>query len=119
MKEYQTYDSLPLDLFYSDSSRFNLQLITKNAINTADLFFVADQRANSISMKLQADDRHYIEYLYTLNNDYLIDFEINLVGIEELIPNNINYMNLEWQMQTPQTEKSKSNQDMYTGIVPI
>ena len=116
MKEYQTYDSLPLDLFYSDSSRFNLQLITKNAINTADLFFVADQRANSISMKLQADDRHYIEYLYTLNNDYLIDFEINLVGIEELIPNNINYMNLEWQMQTPQTEKSKSNQDMYTGI---
>ncbi|MAU37236.1 MAG: membrane protein insertase YidC [Flavobacteriales bacterium] len=116
MKEYQTYDSLPLDLFYSDSSRFNLQLITKNSINTADLFFIADQRANSISMKLQADDRHYIEYLYTLNNDYLIDFEINLVGIEELIPNNINYMNLEWQMQTPQTEKSKSNQDMYTGI---
>ena len=116
MKEYQTYDSLPLDLFDSDSSRFNLQLITKNAINTADLFFIADQRANSISMKLQADDRHYIEYLYTLNNDYLIDFEINLVGIEELIPNNINYMNLEWQMQTPQTEKSKSNQDMYTGI---
>ena len=116
MKEYQTYDSLPLDLFDADSSRFNLQLITKNAINTADLFFVADQRANSISMKLQADDRHYIEYLYTLNNDYLIDFEINLVGIEELIPNNINYMNLEWQMQTPQTEKSKSNQDMYTGI---
>ena len=116
MKEYQTYDSLPLDLFDSDSSRFNLQLITKNSINTADLFFVADQRANSISMKLQADDGHYIEYLYTLNNDYLIDFEINLVGIEELIPNNINYMNLEWQMKTPQTEKSKSNQDMYTGI---
>ena len=25
-------------------------------------------------------------------------------------------MNLEWQMKTPQTEKSKSNQDMYTGI---
>ena len=25
-------------------------------------------------------------------------------------------MNLEWKMKTPQTEKSKKNQEMYTGI---
>ena len=116
MKEYQTYDSLPLDLFDSDSSRFNLQLTTQHSINTADLFFNANQTSNSLSMKLKADNNHYIEYLYILNDDYLIDFEINLVGLEELIPKSINYMNLQWQMQTPQTEKSKSNQDMYTGI---
>jgi YidC/Oxa1 family membrane protein insertase len=36
--------------------------------------------------------------------------------MESLIPSGINYMNLEWQMKTPQTEKSKTNQDMYTGI---
>jgi len=67
-------------------------------------------------MKSKADDNHYIEYVYTLTDDYLIDLDINLVGIENLIPTSINYINLEWEMGTPQTEKSKSNQDMYTGI---
>ena len=116
MKEYQTFDSLPLDLFDGDSARFNLQFTTGNTINTADLFFIANEEGNSLSMKLKVDESHYIEYLYTLTNDYLIDLDINLVGMETLIPIEANYMNLEWQMKTPHTEKSKTNQDMYTGI---
>jgi YidC/Oxa1 family membrane protein insertase len=116
LKEYQTFDSLALDLFDADSSRFNLQFTTGHNINTADLYFVAEQSSNTLSMKLKADDSHYVEYLYTLTEDYLIDFDIKFIGMESLIPSGINYMNLEWQMKTPQTEKSKTNQDMYTGI---
>ena len=116
LKEYQTFDSLALDLFDADSSRFNLQFTTGHNINTADLYFVAEQSSNTLSMKLKADDSHYLEYLYTLTDDYLIDFDIKFIGMESLIPSGINYMNLEWQMKTPQTEKSKTNQDMYTGI---
>ena len=116
LKEYQTFDSLALDLFDADSSHFNLQFTTGHNINTADLYFVAEQSSNTLSMKLKADDSHYVEYLYTLTDDYLIDFDIKFIGMESLIPSGINYMNLEWQMKTPQTEKSKTNQDMYTGI---
>ena len=116
LKEYQTFDSLALDLFDADSSRFNLQFTTGHNINTADLYFVAEQSSNTLSMKLKADDSRYVEYLYTLTDDYLIDFDIKFIGMESLIPSGINYMNLEWQMKTPQTEKSKTNQDMYTGI---
>ena len=116
LKEYQTFDSLALDLFDADSSSFNLQFTTGHNINTADLYFVAEQSSNTLSMKLKADDSHYVEYLYTLTDDYLIDFNIKFIGMESLIPSGINYMNLEWQMKTPQTEKSKTNQDMYTGI---
>jgi len=116
LKEYQTFDSLALDLFDADSSRFNLQFTTGHNINTADLYFFAEQSSNTLSMKLKADDSHYVEYLYTLTDDYLIDFDIKFIGMESLIPSGINYMNLEWQMKTPQTEKSKTNQDMYTGI---
>jgi len=43
------------------------------------------------------------------NNDYKVDFSIELYGLDELVPKNINYMNLEWKMKTPQTEKSKKN----------
>ena len=116
LKEYQTYDSLPLDLFVKDSSRFNLQLATTKQINTSDLFFVSEKYQNSIIMKSEVDDSHYIEYVYTLIDDYLIDFDINLVGLEKLIPKSINYITLDWEMETPKTEKSKKNQDLYTGI---
>jgi YidC/Oxa1 family membrane protein insertase len=116
LKEYQTYDSLPLDLYDADSSRFNLQFTTGHNINTSDLYFISDNSVSSLSMKLMADENHYVEYLYTLKDDYLVDFDINMVGMESLIPSGVNYMNLEWEMSTPQTEKSKDNQDMYTGI---
>jgi YidC/Oxa1 family membrane protein insertase len=116
LKEFQTHDSLPLQLFDTDSSRFNLQFSVGKPINAENLFFVAKQNGNALSMKLMADANHYVEYIYTITDDYLIDFDIHLVGMENLIPSGVNYMNLEWQMKTPQTEKSKSNQDMYTGI---
>ena len=117
LKEYQTYDSLPLDLFNADSSKFNLQFSTGKYINTEKLFFEASTSYDLISMKLKADEEHYIEYIYSINDDdFLIDFEINLVGMQKLIPQELNYMNLEWEMYTPKTEKSKDNQDMYTGV---
>jgi YidC/Oxa1 family membrane protein insertase len=116
MIEYQTFDTLDLDLFDADSSRFNLQFTTGKTINTSDLFFVANLRGKSLNLRAKASDNNYIEYVYTINDDYLIDFDINLVGMDNLIPVGANYMNLEWQMKTPQTEKSKTNQDMYTGI---
>ena len=116
LKEYKTFEGLPLDIFDADSSRFNLQFTTGNHINTANLYFIGKQIQNSISMKLEVSENQYIEYIYTIQDDYIIDFDINLVGMQNLIPSEVNYMNLEWQMKTPQTEKSKSNQDMYTGI---
>ena len=116
LKEYKTSNSLPLELFNADSSEFNLTFLTGKEINTKDLYFKAEHESNSLSMKLFASEEQYIEYLYTIDKDYLINLDINLIGMESIISSNVNYMNLEWQMKTPQTEKSKENQDMYTGI---
>ena len=116
LKEFQTSDGLPLQLFDADSSRFNLKFTIGDPIETENLFFSSKQNGNSLSMKLIADKNHYLEYIYTLSDDYIIDFDINLVGMESLIPQGVNFMEMQWQMKTPQTEKSKSNQDMYTGI---
>ena len=67
-------------------------------------------------MRLEISSRNYVDFIYNLGNEYLVDFDINLVGMNEIIPSSLNFMNLDWQMKTPQTEKSKTNQDMYTGI---
>ena len=117
LKEYKTYNSLPLNLLDSDSSNFNLQFTTGETINTSDLYFKAIKYSNKkIGMRLESDSSHYVEYIYTINDDYIVNLDIKMIGMNSLIPKNINYINLEWQMKTPQTEKSKSSQDMYTGI---
>ena len=120
-KKYTTYTGEELEIFNSDSSVFNLNFSTGISINTKDLFFKpifynTSENQNSVTMRLSIDSIHYVDFNYIINDDYLVDFNINLIGMDEIIPNELNYMNLEWQMKTPQTEKSKSNQDMYTGI---
>ena len=120
-KKYTTYTGEELEIFNSDSSVFNLNFSTGISINTKDLFFKpifynSSEKQNSVTMRLSIDSIHYVDFNYRINDDYLVDFNINLIGMDDIIPNELNYMNLEWQMKTPQTEKSKSNQDMYTGI---
>ena len=120
-KKYTTYTGEELEIFNSDSSIFNLNFSTGISINTKDLYFDpisynTSENQNSVTMRLAVDSMHYVDFNYKINDDYLVDFSINLIGMDEVIPNELNYMNLEWQMKTPQTEKSKTNQDMYTGI---
>ena len=116
-KQYKTYDGNELEIFNSDSSVFNLNFSTGTSINTKDLFFNPTQISkDEITMRLEVDSSHFIDFNYKLKEDYLVDFDINLIGMNEVIPNELNFMNLQWQMKTPQTEKSRENQDMYTGI---
>ena len=116
-KQYKTYDGNELEIFNSDSSIFNLNFSTGISINTSELFFKPKEISDDeISMRLEVDSSHFIDFNYKINEDYLVDFNINMIGMNEVIPRELNFMNLEWQMKTPQTEKSKENQDMYTGI---
>jgi len=116
-KQYKTYDGNELEIFNSDSSIFNLNFSTGISINTSELFFNPKEISDDeITMRLEVDSSHFIDFNYKINEDYLVDFNINMIGMNEVIPRELNFMNLEWQMKTPQTEKSKENQDMYTGI---
>ena len=116
-KKFSTYDNRELEIFNSDSSSFNLNFSTGISINSKDLFFkVVESSSKKITMRLEISSRNYVDFIYNLDNEYLVDFDINLVGMNEIIPSSLNFMNLDWQMKTPQTEKSKTNQDMYTGI---
>lgn len=117
LKEYQTSDSLPLNLINKDSSAFNIQFFSQNRIiNTQDLFFTAYQKTpNSISMRLMAEDDRYLEYVYTLREgEYMMDFQINSRGLNSLIPANQNALELDWTLHLPHTEKSLENERMYS-----
>lgn len=131
LKEFKTYDSLPLILFNADSSRFNLELTVNNqtggsnAINTEDLFFetegqsfsVEQNNKKSLSMKLYYGSKDkYLEYRYTLTgNSYLVDFDIISVGLNDVISRDFPYY-LNWNMFTPNQEKTIANQQQHSTI---
>lgn len=116
LKKYQTYDSLPLLLFEGEQNRFSLDFFAQNKrISTQDLYFeptakgfsVSGEEKKSLGMRLYAGDNNYIEYLYTLTgNSYMVDFDINFVGVENLIERNMTALDLHWKSDLPHQEKS-------------
>jgi len=116
LKNYQTYDSLPLKLFNPGFSSFGLTFFTQNKIiNTSEFLFipsdssasqfkVTDENDLSLSMRLYADMGEgqydyskYIEYLYTFKgDDYMFDFTINIVNMQGIVSASTSSLELHW-----------------------
>ena len=114
LKEYQTYDSLPLISFDPETSIFDLSFFSNNRIiNTSQLYFEPYVNGNQISMRAYVDDingqrneNRYLEFVYTIYDDnYMLDFDLRTVGLKDVIADNINYMDLNWQVDLLQHEK--------------
>ena len=114
LKDYKTYDTMPLICFDPDNSSFNLSFFSNNRIiNTSQLYFEPYVDGNVVTMRAYADDingqrneNQYLEFVYTLYDDnYMLDFDLRTVGLKDVIANNINYMDLNWQVDLLQHEK--------------
>jgi YidC/Oxa1 family membrane protein insertase len=128
LKDYRTYDSLPLILFSGDSTIFGFNFYTADnkAVQTNDLYFkpVTDTRSvsvtsqpQSIILRLMAGEDRYIEYKYTLAPDkYMVDFDVTFKSMENIIASNQNSITLDWRMYVPQQEKGRQNEESYTTI---
>jgi YidC/Oxa1 family membrane protein insertase len=126
LKNFNTYQEKPLILFDGDSTVFGFKFFAENKkIITNDLFFISDREeknivvtndSETISMRLFAGDDKYIEYTYTLAPEsYMVDLDINLVGMNDIISNR-SVLDLDWQMYSRQQEKGFQNENMYTSI---
>jgi YidC/Oxa1 family membrane protein insertase len=120
LKDYQTTDSLPLNLIDRDSSAFNITFFSEGnrIINTQDLYFQSiDKTENSVVMRMMASNGGYLEYVYQLNaGDYMMDFKVNTVDLDDIIPSNRNDLELKWSVNLPSTEKSIENERMYSTV---
>ncbi len=127
LKEYLTHDTLPLILFDGDSTVFGMNFFAQNrSINTNELYFTPDTRESrldassksvSLSMKLPAGDGRYIEYIYTMKpKSYIVGFDLRFVDMEELLSQNNNFIDLNWNIYVPQQEMGRMNELNYTTI---
>jgi YidC/Oxa1 family membrane protein insertase len=128
LKDYTTYDSLPLVLFSGDSTVFGFNFFTvdNKAVRTNNLFFkplsdlksvVVTNQPQSINLRLYAGDDKYIEYRYTLAPDkYSISFEVIFKNLADIMPANQNNITLDWRMYIPQQEKGRQNEENYSTL---
>lgn len=115
LKKYKTFDGKPLILFTPDSSQQALLFPANSSIISTDsLYFdlVKSNGGNSIEAKLRTTDpKKYVSFNYTVKPDnYLIDFSLNVNGLQDVIASNATDLTLHWQMKTPSLEKSHDNQ---------
>lgn len=122
LKDYETYDSLPVILFTEEASNFGFTFFSdKRAIKTNDLYFTpewVDSHFDKMKdMKIQGNEEtqfamrlypartkdseikedHYIEYLYTVTGDsYMVDFDVRFVGMDDYVSRTASYIDLDW-----------------------
>ncbi|ALO14780.1 Oxa1Ec [Salinivirga cyanobacteriivorans] len=112
LKEFQTYDSLPLKLFSGDSTKFGFNWVTNDAqvpIITQQLYFEAYKQTRTDSgqqlvMRLSAGEDRYVDYKYTLHHDdYMVEFDVDLHNLGDIIKND--YLSFDWAIYMPSVEK--------------
>ena len=147
LKDYETHDSLALMLFDGPETVFGLNFFAQNRnINTEKLFFkqvggrknivvngpevkkgdegkikVNEENPGgkeSITFRLEPEPGKYIEYVYTLShNSFMVDFDINMQGMDQFIAGNQSFLNFQWAYDVPRQEAySRFGEDRYSYI---
>ena len=120
LKNYNTYDSLPVKLIQKDNSLFNINFGTtgNRILNTKDLNFEPSLSQNGdnqvLSMKLKVDRDKYLEYRYEIKpDDYMVDFTLRSQGLGSVF-NTSHPVSLEWDLTGYRNEKSIKSENMYS-----
>jgi YidC/Oxa1 family membrane protein insertase len=124
LKDYKTYDSLPLISFDPETVKFDLSFFAQNRIvNTSQFYFlpyingkpytggdmtVRENDSIVFALRLPTDNANqYLEYVYTIRYDnYMMDFDVRTVGLKDVIATNADYMTIDWEVDLMKQEKS-------------
>lgn len=127
LKEYSTFDSLPLVLFDGDSTIFNISFFAQNRrIETGKLFFTPSENISTkvvendsliVSFALNLPDDRSMEYVYTIYPDkYTVDFNIKMHNMNKLIPATSGYLTLNWETFVKRLERGIKWETMNSTI---
>ena len=122
MKNFVTYDSVPVYLIKDGNSSFGFDFSTSDnrVLNTKDLFFepsLTNSDGNQVlSLKAKAGENKYLEYRYEMKpEDYLVDFTIRSQGLESIISEG-KPVNLDWKLKGIRHSKSIEYENRYTRL---
>ena len=122
MKQYHTYDSIPVYLVHEGNASFGLEFTTSDnrILNTTDLFFepsLSESNGNQVlTMKAKAGPNQFLEYRYEMKpDDYLVDFTVRSQGLNGVIDSG-KPVSLQWKLKGIRHSKSIQYENRYTRL---
>ncbi|MGJ8734517.1 MAG: membrane protein insertase YidC, partial [Cellulophaga sp.] len=122
MKNFVTYDSLPVHLVKDNNASFGLTFSTSDnrVLDTKDLFFEPTISKNGnntvLSMKAKVSATDFLEYRYEIKPDeYLLDFNIRSQGLNGVL-NSAAPIALVWKQKGIRHSKSATYENRYTRL---
>jgi YidC/Oxa1 family membrane protein insertase len=138
VKNFRTYDTLPLVLFDKSTAEFSLLLNDKH-VETKDLYFVpllngmesdqdsfyvADGQNLTFSMRVYPNDNNgnidrdrYLEFEYLISGDnYMLGFNLNMKGMYDYVMPGYSYMTMNWDLAMTGKEKDPEQERKQTTI---
>ncbi|MGB2761133.1 MAG: membrane protein insertase YidC, partial [Maribacter stanieri] len=122
MKQFVTYDSVPVYLIKDGNASFGLDFSTSDnrVLNTQDLYFeptMTNDNGNQVlSLKAKTSSNQYLEYRYVIKpNDYLVDFTIKSKGLDNVISSS-KPVQLDWKLKGIRHSKSIEYENRYTRL---
>ncbi len=122
IKNFVTYDSLPLYMIKENNASFNINFGTADnrTLNTKDLLFepTLTQEGDDqvLSMKLKVSNNQYLEYRYVMKpNTYMVDFNVQSQGLSSSINSN-QPITLDWSLESFRHEKSIRYENQQTEM---
>ena len=111
----------PLSLFRGDESSMAFKLITANnrILQTSNLYFtpIVSNDNKKVTMRLQTEQEDtYLDFIYTLSEDYMVDFDIQANNMQTVLAQNTNSMEMVWQQLIPQQEKGRTFEERYSQL---
>lgn len=137
LKDYTKYAprderNEPVQLMDPETARFGLSFYVKNGlrnvpVNTLDYVFTPQpvetlaDGGKQVVMRLPVSESAALEYRYVIydtkspQRDYLVDFDVRLVGMAQAMANQTQ-IQIDWSNSSYQNERGFQNENMYTTI---
>ncbi len=122
MKNFVTFDSVPVYLVNAGNADFGLTFSTSDnrVLESQELFFEPELTNNGdnqvLSMKAKISPNQFLEYRYEMKpNEYLVDFTIRSQGLGQVL-NTSKPVELHWKLQGIRHNKSVQYENRYTRL---
>jgi len=123
MKNFVTFDSIPVYLVKDGNADFGLTFSTSDnrVLETQNLFFEPSLSQNGdnqvLSMKAKVSSNQFLEFRYEIKpNDYLVDFTIRSQGLNGIWANG-KPVDLNWKLKGIRHDKSVQYENRYTEVM--
>lgn len=111
---------IPLHLLEDNKNRFEYILPVqglRNGVNTADLYFTAEEKGNSVTFRADAGNGQYFAQTYTLTaNSYKLDYALDFKGMDQVFASNAKTVELKWVNYLDKIEKSTQYERQYSTL---